>query len=83
MLLLRRLSWIDIRLELSDWQGYAVVIVVEMQSRLKNGEHEEDCADVHRPLIEAFAFPRSEFLSATASSSTGIEAQLPSFSYQS
>ena len=74
MLLLRRLSRIGISLGLSDWQGYAVVIVVEMQSRLKNGEHEEDCAEVHRPLIEAFAFPRSAFLSVTASSRTGIEA---------
>ena len=74
MFLLRRLSRIGIRLKLSDWQGYAVVIVVKMQSRLQNGEHEEDCAEVHRPLIESSAFPWSGSVSAAALSSTEIEA---------
>lgn len=76
MLSLWRLSRIGIDLCLRDWQGNAVVIIVEVQARLEDGKHVKDASKVNRPLIESFAFPRSVHPSATALSSTRVESRL-------
>lgn len=73
MLSLRRLTRIGIGLCLRDWQGSAVVIVVEVQARLEDGKHVKDASKVDRSFIESFAFPRSAYPSATSLGSTWAE----------
>ena len=57
MSLLWRLLRIGVGLCLHDRQGNAVVVVVEMHARLKDGKHKKDTAEVYWSLIESFTFP--------------------------
>ena len=77
MFLLRRLPRAGVCLR--DRQGNAVVVIVEVQARLKDGKHEKDATEVYWSLIESFAFPFPAYSSAMASSSTGAEACLLTF----
>lgn len=65
MLLLWRLSRNGVDLCFRDWQGDAVVIIVEVQARLNNGKHEKHSPEVYWSLVESFAFPCSAYPSAT------------------
>ena len=81
MSLLCRLLRIGVGLCLHDRQSNAVVVVVEVHTRLKNGKHQKDTAEVYWSLIESFTFPCTAYSSAIASSRTGAEACLLSCSY--
>lgn len=80
MLSLWRLTSIGIGLCLRDWQGNAVVVMVEVQARLEDGKHVKDASKVDRSFIEPFAFPRSAYPSAKSTSSSMVEPYLLSCS---